>query len=216
MAMRALQGSAPTRYLDLGCGIGSVLLLTAHRLRPEVAIGVEAQAQSAMMAQATVAKIEYEGQLEVRRADFRDLTPEAFDAPFDLITGSPPYFPVGTGVLPADYQRRACRFELRGGVEDYCHIARPLMSDDGRLVLVFQTEWDGRVLDGAAAAGLYLEQRVDILMRTDRAQPFLSVYSFVTQPAGLSTAAFAIRDTDGSITPEYREARTALGLTTER
>ena len=47
--------------------------------------------------------------------DFREfIRPEDEDRGFPLVTGSPPYFPIGTGVLPADAQRRACRFEARG------------------------------------------------------------------------------------------------------
>ena len=48
--------SPPARYLDLGCGIGSVLLMVSHRLTPTVAIGVEAQPQSAHMAKRAVAE----------------------------------------------------------------------------------------------------------------------------------------------------------------
>ncbi|MBW2376977.1 MAG: hypothetical protein JRF55_13495 [Deltaproteobacteria bacterium] len=40
----------PERYLDLGCGVGSVLLMVSHKLRPKIVLGVEAQAQSLMMA----------------------------------------------------------------------------------------------------------------------------------------------------------------------
>ncbi|MBW2381349.1 MAG: hypothetical protein JRG70_17685 [Deltaproteobacteria bacterium] len=36
----------PARYLDLGCGVGSVLLMVSHKLRPKTALGVEAQAHA--------------------------------------------------------------------------------------------------------------------------------------------------------------------------
>jgi len=96
----------PERYLDLGCGVGSVLLMVSHKLRPKIVLGVEAQAQSLMMARRAVAELpEHGSHIELRQADFRDV--DFGGKRYDLITASPPYFPIGTGVLPDDPQRRA-------------------------------------------------------------------------------------------------------------
>lgn len=213
IACRAVSGEAPLRYLDLGCGIGSVLLMTSYALRPQTALGIEAQQQSAAMARATVAKLPVEF-IEVRQGDFRSALTADDVGQFDLVTASPPYFPVGTGTMPADYQRRACRFELRGGVEAYCEAGARAMTADGRLVLVFQTEWDARVLEAGSAAGLHLVERTDLLMRVDRDRPFLTVYVFSRAPQPLATSGFAIRTADGKITDTYRSLRATIGLTT--
>jgi tRNA1(Val) A37 N6-methylase TrmN6 len=210
MAVR-LAGGTPARYLDLGCGIGSVLLLTAHRLRPGSSLGVEAQAQSALLAQRSVAELPDPPPITVERADLRAVSPERHGL-FDLVTGSPPYFPLGTGVLSGDAQRRACRFELRGGVEAYCDAAARVLTPEGAFALVFPTDGDARVLAAAARSGLHLRARADLFMREDREKPFLTVYGFGRSPGDRTSWSFAIRTARGEVTAEYRAARAELGL----
>lgn len=205
---------SPARYLDLGCGVGSVLLMVSHKLRPETALGVEAQAQSVTMALRAVAELpEPPGRFDVRHADFRDL--EFGDRRYDLVTGSPPYFPLNAGILPDDPQRRACRFEERGGVEVYLETAVRAMSERARVYLVFQTKWSERVTRAAAAQGLHASGRADFFARADQAQPFLTVFEFARRPVeSPHRFSCAVRDTDGAITPEYERIRLELGVAT--
>ncbi|MCA9536000.1 MAG: SAM-dependent methyltransferase [Myxococcales bacterium] len=199
-------------YLDLGCGVGSVLLMVAHRLRPAVCVGVEAQRASFLLASRAVSDLGPGWPpLQVLQHDFRELD---LGRRFALITGSPPYFPTHTGVLPQDPQRLACRFELRGGVEAYCDAAARHLSADGRFYLVHQTAFDGRVRAAAAEAGLQVHSWLDAHMREDRAEPFLSVYEMAlftptSEPRGVS---LSIRGADGQFTPGYVSARRALGV----
>ncbi len=213
MAVRAAGGASVERYLDIGCGIGSVLLLTAATLRPARSLGVEAQRQSARMAHQSVVELPDAPPIRLVHGDLRELTEEQVGS-FDLITGSPPYFPVGTGVPSPDPQREACRFELRGGVEGYCDAAGRLLTPEGRLCLVFQTVWTPRVHDAARAAGLRLVEQVDVRTRRDRMEPFLSGYTFArgsweAPPAPLE---LAVRDSSGAVTGEWNALRAELGL----
>ena len=199
------------RYLDLGCGIGSVLLLAAYALRPDRSVGVEAQPQSALMARRTVSELPDPPAIEIVSSDFRDVDVESLGT-FDLITGSPPYLPVGTGVMSPDPQRRACRFEIRGGVEAYCEKAAELLEPNGELVLVFQTQWDDRVLAAAEACGFHLAARADVTTRGEPTNPFLSVYGFRHEEGPMRASAFSIRDEEGIVTPEWQAARKLVGL----
>ena len=200
----------PARYLDLGCGIGSVLLMVAHRLRPGQSTGFEAQEQSAAMTARSITELPANAPtITSLCADFREVHSEGT---YDLITGSPPYFPLGTGVHPADPQRLACRFETRGGVEAYCEAASRWLDTHGRFHLVFQTTWNDRVENAARDAGLHLVARSDVHSRADRSQPFLSVYEFHRQPAALEIESFSVREANGELTPEYQRVRTDLGL----
>jgi tRNA1Val (adenine37-N6)-methyltransferase len=202
----------PERYLDLGCGVGSVLLMVSHKLRPKIVLGVEAHAQSLMMARRAVAELpEHGSHIELRQADFRDV--DFGGKRYDLMTASPPYFPIGTGVLPEDRQRRACRFETRGGVEGYLETAARAMGDQSRLYIVFQTLWRDRVTASAAHHGLHLSGQADFSMRADKPEPFLSVFEFSRQPVDEPhRARCAVRDADGNISPEYQRARLELGV----
>jgi hypothetical protein len=51
-------------------------------------------------------------------------------------------------------------------------------------------------------------------MRTDRARPFLSLYAFGRERMDVEPISFAIRDAHGRVTPEYRDIRAELGLST--
>ena len=206
-----MQAQAPVRhYLDLGCGVGSVLLMTANALQPARSLGMEAQSQSVLLAQRSVRELPMNAPcIEVIRGDIRRLTLEA--GRFDLVTGSPPYFPLDAGVLPNDEQRRACRFEVRGGVEVYCDAAAHALSTDGTFVLVFQTRWDERVIQAAQAAALHLVARADVHMRVDHAEPFLTVYAFRRAPEPLRRTDLCVRQADGEWTSAYRAARRAVG-----
>lgn len=215
-AVQATAGLAPgavARYADIGCGIGSVLLLTARTLRPAYAVGVEAQAESVALLSATLAELPPDRRPTIVHGDLRAATAEAMGT-FDLVTGSPPYFPLGTGVEPSDAQRRACRFEVRGGVEAYLACAARLLSPHGRFVMVAQTSLDARVRAGAANAGLSMWSRVDFWMREDRPDPFLTVYEVGREPRTVTNDRVAVRTASGSITPAYKALRATLGLTT--
>ncbi|MBW2551695.1 MAG: methyltransferase domain-containing protein [Deltaproteobacteria bacterium] len=202
----------PARYLDLGCGVGSVLLMVSHKLRPKTALGVEAQAQSAAMATRAVAELPEHGvHIDVHHADFREL--DFGNERYDLITGSPPYFPLGAGVLPDDPQRRACRFEERGGVEVYVATAARAMGEQSRLYIVFQTRWSERVTNSAACHHLHLSGRADFSTRADNPEPFLTVFEFSRQPAEtLHRFRCAVRGADGVVSPEYQRVRLELGV----
>lgn len=200
------------RYLDLGCGIGSVLLMVTHKLRPTLAHGIEGQAQSALMARRAINELpKNDSDINVRHADFRDV--DFGEERYDLVTGSPPYFPIGAGTLPSDAQRRACRFEERGGVEVYLETAARAMTKDARFYLVFQTAGSERVLAAADASGLHVTGVAEFHMRSDRDQPFLSVFEFARVPVATPHRFHcAVRDGSGEITGDYLQLRQELGV----
>jgi tRNA1(Val) A37 N6-methylase TrmN6 len=214
-AWRQRHASAPPRILDLGCGIGSVLLATAYALRPVLAVGVEAQPQSVRLLRRTLDELPAGPDMpafQIVREDLRALTPDAVGT-FPLITGSPPYMPPSDGTMAADPQRRACRFEVRGGVEAYCAAASRLLDAEGTFHLVFQTAWDDRVRSAADAADLALQARLDVHMKASQSQPFLTVYSFGRRaPAQVAAERLTIRGEDGARTARYDAIRRALAL----
>ena len=117
----------PRRIVDLGCGIGTVLLLLAWRFPLARCIGVEAQAQSVDLARRSIAWNGVEGRCEVRHGNLCDPHIVADGSCVDLVTGTPPYLPVGTAIASPHTQRAACRVEVRGGLEAYCEAAAPLL-----------------------------------------------------------------------------------------
>lgn len=201
----------PASYLDLGCGIGSVLFMVSHRLKPTQATGIEAQAQSILLARRSCRELPgHSIDIRLQEQDLREFS--SADS-FDLITGSPPYFGLTEGVLPNDPQRRSCRFEVRGGVEDYLRTASKNLAPQGVFSLVFPTRMQDRVHAAASEHGLFLHGQVDFWMRSDRSDPFISVFDFRREAATeVHRSTCAVRDSEGEIHPDYQELRRDLGI----
>jgi len=163
-AWYALQISPPVReHLDLGTGIGTVGLLTLWGMGAEARLTcVEAQDISYRLLQANLDTNGLRSRVDASQGDLREL---ALGRRFPLVTGSPPYFPPGSGVLPQDSQKAHARFELRGDVGDYAKAARLHLAERGWFVVCFPSPQKQRALDGIAAAGLKVVRLRDVIPR---------------------------------------------------
>ncbi len=126
--------------LDLGSGIGTVGMICAWRLPGAKFVTVEAQNESMALAKKSVRYNGLTGRYEIREGDFRETGILAAGEKFDLITGSPPYFPPDAGVPSEHPQKLACRFELRGTIADYCSAAAKHLAPGGLFACVFPHE----------------------------------------------------------------------------
>jgi tRNA1(Val) A37 N6-methylase TrmN6 len=203
----------PARTLDIGCGLGSVLMSVAWKFPAARCVGIEAQPVSAALARRSLAYNGAADRVEVRLGDLRDpaLLPEG--AVFDLVTGTPPYFPRGTGVESELVQKGPCRFEHRGGVEAYCAAAARALAPAGRFVLCAAHGQGERIAAAARAEGLAIERIVDVVPRTGK-PPLLVLHVMrrgpVSAPAPRDTV--TVRDASGQWTAAFSPIRAAMGL----
>ena len=207
--------------LDLGSGIGSVALVAAWRLPGAHVVTVEAQAGSVALARKSIALNGLADRVDVRLGDFRGEGPIAGDERFDLVLGSPPYFPPGAGVHGDHPQKVACRFELRGDIRDYCVVAARHLAPGGVFACVFPRP-DGqraRMLEAAASAGLSIVRERPVVLR-EGAAPLLGLYAMSRQsdlPEGFRDQTWGepplvIRRADGLVHPEYQAVKLAFGF----
>ncbi len=205
--------------LDLGSGLGSVGMVAAWRLQGAKFITIEAQEESVRLAKKSAA---YNGLLEryeIRMGDFRGNDVLGETERFDLILGSPPYFPIGSGVLGDHPQKIACRFELRGNIFDYCKTAADHLELGGLFACVFPTEQLERVQNSAKEAGLTIIRRRPVTLR-EGSEPLLSLFAMSLSehlPAEMRDKTWVepelvIRAADGSIHPEYSAVKLAIGF----
>jgi len=103
------------RVLDLGSGKGTVAMLLLQRLPACRLIGIEALPENHDLAVRNAALNGLADRWEPRLGDLRDPTILAGEDPFDLVTGAPPFMPVGSGVMPDDVQRAAGQHEAPRG-----------------------------------------------------------------------------------------------------
>lgn len=205
----------PAHYLDLGCGIGSVLLMVSWRLAKATVYGIEALPISLALANKSVAFNGIAGRVTLLEGDHRERTADWQYPPCDLVSGTPPYLPVGTALPSPDPQRAAARIELRGGVEGYLLSASRVLAQDGRVVVCADGRRPDRVLDGADAAGLSPLRRRDIWARADADGPLFSVWTLGQRqaaPPEVEHLKLVVRGADGEQTSEARQMRTDFGF----
>jgi tRNA1(Val) A37 N6-methylase TrmN6 len=205
--------------LDLGSGIGSVGMVAAWRLPGARFVTVEAQAESVRLAKKSARYNGLENRYEIRHGDFRDPSLIRPDEKFDLVLGSPPYFPQGTGIEGDHPQKIACRFELRGDISHYCAAAAAHLALGGFFACVFPTDQLARVEAAALAAKLAIVRRRPIVLRESDA-PLISLFGMMAAehlPAPFRTQtwlepALTIRQKDGRVHPEYAALKLAIGF----
>lgn len=205
---------SPKHQLDLGAGIGTVGLSCLYR-QPETTqlVMVEAQEVSHALAKKTVVYNGLESRVELRLGDMRDPSSVPEQNHFQLVTGSPPYIPVGKGVISPHPQRAACRIELRGSILDYAKVASRAMTEDGTFVFCMAAG-DPRSVQAIEDAGLFLHVRQDVLFRAGR-DPTIALFVARKEPRfnGLDVRdPFVIRDSEGVFTPNYQQFRRVMGL----
>jgi hypothetical protein len=142
---------------DIGCGLGSVLLMLQWMLPNARSVGIEAQSTRLDLAQTSIVANGCSHRCVAMQGDLRNnklaaaaaksvskmLSSSAAGsaaiatdkdrgaAVFDIVTGTPPYFDPAVLGQPADAESSACLFETRGGIEAYCAAARKLLRPAG-------------------------------------------------------------------------------------
>jgi tRNA1(Val) A37 N6-methylase TrmN6 len=205
----------PARVLDLGCGIGSVLLMLAWRFPDAEVVGIEAQALSVELARRSIAWNGAEARCRIHLGDLRDRTLLEAVGRFDLVTGTPPYLPLGSARESRRVQKGFCNFEHRGGIEAYCDAAARVLAPAGVFVVCEQAAQDDRVHAAARAAGLAVLRGCAVVPRAGK-RPLFSVHAMGRAPGAVGRTAvrspLVVRDARGRRTPEFHRVRAALGM----
>jgi hypothetical protein len=98
---------------------------------------------------------------------------------FDIVTGTPPYFPLRNGALPQDAGRGQCAFECRGGIEAYLGACSRNLSHAAyaRCVLCQTYLEVTRTEASAKENGLVILKRLDVYGKEGQSSPLFSVFS---------------------------------------
>ena len=207
--------------LDLGSGIGTVGMICAWRLPGAKFVTVEAQSESVTLARKSASYNGIADRYEIREGDFRDAGILRAEEKFDLVTGSPPYFPLGNGIESEHPQKLACRFELRGSIADYSAVAAKHLAAGGFIACVFPHEPAqlARVEASAKNAGLVIVRKRPVVFR--EGDPALVALFGMMRTEDLpewfrgqtwTEPDLIIRTRDGKIHPEYSAVKLAIGF----
>lgn len=210
----AEQTVAPARIADLGCGIGAVLMLLGWRFPAARVVGVEAQVVSVDLARRSLGWNGAAGRCEVRLGDLRDARVIPEGAVFDLVTGTPPYLRPGTATESRRIQRGPCTIEHRGGIEAFCVAAARLLAPGGCFVACEGAGQEPRVARAAAAAGLAIERRRDVVPRAGK-RPLFALHAMrrIGEAAPHDAEGpLVVRDGHERRTDAFRAVRAAMGM----
>lgn len=212
------------RAADIGSGIGSVAMIVAWRLPGAQMYTLEAQEISIRLARKSVAYNGLSDRYRVVKGDLRDPEDFAKLGPFDLVTGSPPYFPPGTA-SPANHQQAVpARIEMRGDVSDYARAASRLLGVGGVFAFVFPSIQMQRALDALDHAGLTLLRRRPVVFKEGEPSVITLFLAARTRdlPVSFTTRRTAgkpwveppliVRDREGRVHPEYATIRLSFGF----
>ena len=205
------------RAADLGSGIGSVALVAAWRLPGARFWTVEAQEASVRLARKSIRYNGLEDRFTIRHGDLRDPEILADAAPFDLVTGSPPYFPPGTATEAEHPQAVPARIEVRGDVRDYAAAAARILAPGGLFAFVFPYLRGDDAQNAVRDAGLVTLHRRDVIFRegdvplialfaASRAEDFPANQQTVVEPP------LTVRRKDGTVDLEYAAVRINIGF----
>ena len=207
------------RVLDLGSGIGSVGMIAAWRLTGARFVTIEAQEESVGLARKSAGYNGLDGRYEIRHADFRGDEALAPNEMFDLVLGSPPYFPIGSGIEGDHPQKVACRFELRGDIADYARIAAAHLAPGGVFACVFPEDQRARLEAAARAAALTVVRRRPVVFREGE-PPLVGLFLMMRAtdlPAAMRDRTWVeppliIRAAGGTVHPEYAAVKLSVGF----
>jgi len=208
-----------TGVLDLGSGIGSVGMIAAWRLPGANVVTIEAQEESVRLARKSAAYNGLESRYEIRCADFRDAAALAYEERFDLVLGSPPYFPPGSAIEGDHPQAVACRFEMRGNIADYASVAARHLAAGGVFVCVFPEEQRHRVESAAHAADLVVVRRRPVVFKEGE-PPLVGLFVMMRatdlpeamHPRTWVEPPLVIRTADAHVSDEYAAVKLAVGF----
>lgn len=200
------------RLLDLGSGIGSVGLMTLWHLAPSATLrSVEVQEVSWRLARRSVVVNGLQDRVDAVHSDLRDPVAVPETHAHDLVTGSPPYIPLGKGVVSPHAQRAGARMELKGDVFDYARAAARSLQQDARARFCFcHMTSDPRPVPAVAAAGLTLLSKQEIVFREGRA-PLIALFTCGWEGQRRDPDPIVVRHADGRPTSAYQELLRGFG-----
>ena len=160
------------RGIDLGCASGAAMLLLLSRTETLRMTGLEIMPEAAELARRNLAENGLETRGEIVTGDIRDHRALFRAGSFDLVIANPPYYPAGSGALPADAARAAARSELKSSLEEICRAAAYLLRTGGRACLVHKPERLSELFCRLAENGLE-PKRLRLVCRRPESAPSL-------------------------------------------
>ncbi|HBD86544.1 MAG TPA: methyltransferase [Clostridiales bacterium] len=163
--------SGVRRACDLGCGAGVLSVLILARSPGISLAGIEIQPEAAALCRKNLAANGWDAS-KILTGDLRDHRKLFGAGAFDLVVCNPPYFPAGSGDMPADPALAAARSETVCTLADVCRAAAFLCRNGGAFALVHRPERLAEVMCAMSEAG-FAPKRLRLACRRPDSAPSL-------------------------------------------
>jgi tRNA1Val (adenine37-N6)-methyltransferase len=143
------------RIVDLGTGVGIIpLILGKRRANVEQIVGVELQEELTALARRNVLENGLEGLITIYQGDIKGLRDVFAPACFDVVVTNPPYYRVASGRINPRSQKAVARHEVTGTIDNIVHAARYLLTERGRMFVVYPAQRSVALLNKLRDAAL--------------------------------------------------------------
>lgn len=141
----ALQAQAGQHVLDMGCGVGGVMLALATRVQEVHITGIEIQAHMADLCVSNIRRNGHEPRLKLLRGDVTVLD-EALRAAFDHVAMNPPYTDAARHSPPPNASKKRAHVDEDGEMGAWITAAAAALKEGGVMTMINRSDRQSELL----------------------------------------------------------------------
>jgi tRNA1Val (adenine37-N6)-methyltransferase len=126
-----------SRYIDIGCGSGIILLILAKRFPKTHSVGLEIQKNLAALAEKNTRLNNLEDRVEIVSGDACNLKNVLPERSFDAAIFNPPYRKLHSGRINPHEEKAIARHEINGSLKDFLKAAKHLLKPKGSVFAIY-------------------------------------------------------------------------------
>ena len=129
-----------SHIIDIGCGCGIMPVIIGHRFPETTITGIELQKPLADLAKRNCTENHPDRHIRILNSDILDVSPKDISPPANIIISNPPFKKKLTGRLNPNPQKAIARHEITLTIEQLFSHAGKLLSQGGRLMIIFPSD----------------------------------------------------------------------------
>jgi len=126
-----------SRFMDIGCGSGIILIILAKRFPETQCVGLEIQENLAALAHKNSQINHLESRAEIIHCDARNVEKFFPERSFDSIIFNPPYRKINSGRLNPHHEKAVARHEISGSLKDFLSASKYLLKPGGTVFTIY-------------------------------------------------------------------------------
>jgi tRNA1Val (adenine37-N6)-methyltransferase len=126
-----------SRFIDIGCGSGIILLILAKRFPNTHSVGLEIQENLTALARKNSQLNNLEGRVEIVSGDARNMKNVLPERSFDAAIFNPPYRKLNSGRINPHQEKAIARHEINGSLKDFLKAAKYLLKPKGQVFTIY-------------------------------------------------------------------------------